>query len=131
MKKISECGAGILGGCCGTTPMHIKAMIDAVRGDLFVPVQKKDITAVSSYTRAVTIGGSPVLIGERINPTGKSKLKKALRENNLSYILNEAVSQAEAGAHILDINAGLPDIDEVSMLKSIVTAVQSVCDLPL
>ena len=131
MKKAADIGVSFIGGCCGTTPEHIKAMIDAVKGDLFVPVQKKDITAVSSYTRAVTIGGSPVLIGERINPTGKSKLKKALRENNLSYILNEAVSQAEAGAHILDINAGLPDIDEVSMLKSIVTAVQSVCDLPL
>ncbi|MDE7389927.1 MAG: dihydropteroate synthase, partial [Lachnospiraceae bacterium] len=85
----------------------------------------------SSYTHAVKIGGVPILIGERINPTGKSKFKQALRDNNLDYILNEGIAQQEAGADILDVNVGLPEIDEVAMMHSVVTELQAITDLPL
>ena len=131
MKKIASAGARILGGCCGTTPAHIKAMKKAVQEVQPLPVTEKEITLVSSYTHAVIIGKKPLLIGERLNPTGKSKLKAALREKNMSYILDEAVTQQELGAHILDINVGLPEIDEPEMMKLCVSEVQGVSDLPL
>ena len=78
--------------------------------------EKKNYTCVSSYTHAVFIDKQPVLIGERINPTGKSKLKAALRNDDLNYILNEGIRQTDAGVHILDVNVGLPEIDEAAML---------------
>lgn len=131
MSEIVNMGARIIGGCCGTTPEHIKALIKNTRTIPVKPIEKKTHTLVSSYTHAVEIGNKPVLIGERINPTGKPKLKSALRENNIEYILNEVVSQQEAGAHILDVNVGLPEIDEIQMMCDTVAAVQSVVDLPL
>lgn len=123
--------AQVLGGCCGTTPAHIRALTEAVR-DLPCPsLQTKDRLLVSSYCRTVEIGPKPVIIGERINPTGKKKLQRALREHNLSYVLREALEQEEAGAAILDLNVGLPDIDEPQMLVAAMEAVQSVSGLPL
>lgn len=131
VKELVQDGVRIVGGCCGTTPEYIKAVADAVSGLSPVPTEEKHICTVSSYTHAVDFSDSPVLIGERINPTGKKLLKAALRENDTDYILKEAIGQEERGAHILDVNVGLPDIDEIKVLKATVEAVQAVSALPL
>ena len=122
-------GVRIAGGCCGTTPDHIRAL--TAGNDTPVYFERKDCTVVSSYTDAVFIDGDPVLIGERINPTGKKRLKEALRSGDLDYILGEGLKQQSAGAHILDVNVGLPEIDEPAMLERAVTELQAVIDLPL
>lgn len=124
-------GACIVGGCCGTTPEHIRAMVEACKGMEIVKPTYKSNTLVSSYGKTVEIGGAPIIIGERINPTGKSKFKQALKDHDLDYILKEAITQQDKGAHILDVNVGLPDIDEVSMMKEAVTEIQSIVNLPL
>lgn len=131
MKEIVEMGARVVGGCCGTTPEHIKKTVDLCRELTPVPVEPKHRTVVSSFTHAVEIGKSPVIIGERINPTGKSKFKQALRNHNLDYILQEGVNQQDHGAHVLDVNVGLPEIDEPAMMEEVVKELQSVIDLPL
>ncbi len=124
-------GVRIVGGCCGTTPEYISALKEKVSGIKPKPIEKKKYTTVSSYTTAVTLGKEPVLIGERINPTGKKRLKTALYEKDMGYILSQAFLQREQGAHILDVNVGLPDINEVEMLNACVTEIQAVTDLPL
>lgn len=131
MEELIKMGAWLAGGCCGTTPAHIRAMVNRCKDLTPVPLTDKDITLVSSYSQAVEIGNKPVIIGERINPTGKSKFKQALRDNNMEYILESGVAQADAGAHILDVNVGLPEIDEVSMMKNTVYELQSILPLPL
>ena len=131
MAEIADLGVQVLGGCCGTTPAHIRAMIEACKATPFVPMVKKHRTVVSSFSQAVEIGGKPVIIGERINPTGKSKFKAALREGNIEYILSEGLTQEDSGAHILDVNVGLPEIDEPAMMEQVVTRLQSVLALPL
>lgn len=131
MKKCAELGVSYLGGCCGTTPKHIEEMINACK---YIPAsipEKKNFTLVSSYSETVEIGTKPVVIGERINPTGKKLFKEALRRNDIDYIIKEGVSQKEAGAHILDVNVGLPEIDEPEMMKSAVYNLQSVLSTPL
>ena len=129
--KMAELGVSVLGGCCGTTPEYIKKVVEKTKDIPYKAPVSKNITMVSSYTHAVEIGRVPVLIGERINPTGKSKFKQALRDNNIAYIINEGVSQQEKGVHILDVNVGLPEIDEDKMLVTAVKELQSVLDLPL
>lgn len=131
MAEIIAMGAWFAGGCCGTTPAHIRALTEKCRD--FVPkaLTKKDDTIVTSYSKAVLLGGKPAIIGERINPTGKSKFKQALRDNNMEYILEEGVKQADAGADILDVNVGLPEIDEVAMMKRTVYELQGILPLPL
>ncbi len=124
-------GVRVVGGCCGTTPAYIEALAKAVTTVTPVPVTKKNITCVSSYTHAVTFGDDPILIGERINPTGKKRLKQALREHDMDYILREGIGQEEAGVHILDVNVGLPEIDEPAMLRDAVCELQAICALPL
>ena len=124
-------GLRIVGGCCGTTPEHISALKNAVAPLPALPISDKSITVVSSYTHAVALNEYPVLIGERINPTGKKRFKEALRENDLDYILGEGVSQEEKGVHILDVNVGLPEINECEMLERVVCELQAVTDLPL
>ena len=131
MKEIAEMGACVLGGCCGTTPDYIKATVEKTKNMPFSPAQNKNLTLVSSYTHAVEIGSDPVLIGERINPTGKKRFKEALREGDINYIVNEGITQQEKGVHILDVNVGLPEIDEDEMLVKSVKELQSVLDLPL
>ena len=131
MKQIAEMGVSMLGGCCGTTPDYIKAVIAATKDIPFTVPEKKNLTVVSSYTHAVNVTDEPVLIGERINPTGKKKVKEALRSRNLGYILEEALKQADCGAHILDVNVGLPEIDEREMMCEAVSELQSVTDVPL
>lgn len=124
-------GVRVVGGCCGTTPEYIKSLCNKTDGFVPVLVEEKNITSVSSYTHAVEFGKAPILIGERINPTGKKRFKQALLENDMDYILSEGVSQQEKGIHILDVNVGLPDIDEIQMLKNAVCELQAVIDLPL
>lgn len=131
MKKCAELGVSYLGGCCGTTPKHIEEMINACKDIPASIPEKKNFTLVSSYSETVEIGTKPVVIGERINPTGKKLFKEALRRNDIDYIIKEGVSQKEAGAHILDVNVGLPEIDEPEMMKSAVYNLQSVLSTPL
>ena len=131
MERIAKLGVWGLGGCCGTTPDHIRALTAACRDIPVTPPERKGRTVVSSFSQAVEIGPMPVIIGERINPTGKKRFKEALRSHDLEYILNEGFAQEEAGAHILDVNVGLPEIDEPAMLEEAVCALQSVIPLPL
>ncbi len=126
-----KAGASIAGGCCGTTPEYISALTKASNGVARKPIEKKNITWVSSYTHAVTFGQKPILIGERINPTGKKRFKEALRAKDMDYILKEGVAQQEKGVDILDVNVGLPEIDEKAMLTSAVSNLQAIIDLPL
>ncbi len=131
MEKVANGGAWMIGGCCGTTPRHIAAMTARCRQIAPLPLKRKEITVVSSYAKAVVFGEKPVLIGERINPTGKSRLKQALRENDMDYILREGITQQQNGADILDVNVGLPEIDETAMMCRAVTELQGVINLPL
>ena len=131
MTELVKAGARVLGGCCGTTPDHIGKMILAVSSMEPKPITEKEITMISSYSKVVAFEEKPILIGERINPTGKSKFKQALREHDIDYILREGFSQEEKKVHVLDVNLGLPEIDEVAMLKEVVVKLQSVIDLPL
>ena len=131
LQEIVKAGACVIGGCCGTTPKHIRAMIAACKDLEMTKPTFKNHTIVSSYGKAVELGDMPVIIGERINPTGKSKFKQALKEHDLDYILKEGITQQDKGAHILDVNVGLPDIDEVVMMKEVVRELQSVTSLPL
>jgi 5-methyltetrahydrofolate--homocysteine methyltransferase len=131
MKEIALSGASILGGCCGTTPKHIKAVIELCKDIQPIPLVDKGISVISSYSQVVELNNRPKIIGERINPTGKSRFKQALRDNDLEYILKEALAQQDNGAHILDVNVGLPEIDEVAMMERTIIGIQSIIDLPL
>lgn len=129
-KQISS-GVRVAGGCCGTTPDYIYALTQKAKDLTPVKITDKNIMCVSSYTHSVEIGKEPILIGERINPTGKKRFKQALKENDMGYILRDGISQQEKGVHILDVNVGLPEIDEKEMLKNAVCELQAVIDLPL
>ncbi len=131
MTGLVKAGARVLGGCCGTTPAHIGAMIAAVSGMEPNAITEKSHTVISSYSKVVAFEEKPILIGERINPTGKSKFKQALRDHDIEYILREGFAQEEKKVHVLDVNLGLPEIDEAAMLKEVVVKLQSVIDLPL
>ena len=131
MQEIVEMGACVVGGCCGTTPEHIAKTVALCKNQPARLPIKKNRTVISSYAQAVVIDRDPVLIGERINPTGKSKFKQALKDHNLEYILKEGVLQQDNGAHVLDVNVGLPEIDEPSMMEEVVKELQSIIDLPL
>lgn len=124
-------GVRCIGGCCGTTPAYIAALTEKTKDLSPLPIEEKTDTLVSSYTHAVTFGDLPVLIGERINPTGKKRFKEALLARDIGYILNEGLSEEKAGAEILDVNVGLPDIDEKSLLAEAVRELQAVTALPL
>lgn len=131
IAELVKKGVRLIGGCCGTTPKYIEALKKKTDALSSVRLTDKNITAVSSYTRCVKFDNDPVLIGERINPTGKKRLKQALAENDLDYILSEAVGQQEKGVHILDVNVGLPEINEAEMLERVICELQAVTDLPL
>lgn len=130
-RALLEGGAALVGGCCGTTPAHIAAMVDACRTLPVIAPPEHHCTIAASYTHAVSFGAAPLVIGERLNPTGKKALKEALRAGDLDFLCREALAQADHGAQILDLNVGLPELDEPEMLCRAVQAVQSVCDLPL
>lgn len=131
MCEIVKGGACIIGGCCGTTPEHIKKTVEKTKSLPLSWPTKKNHTLVSSYTHAVEIGQKPVIIGERINPTGKKRFKEALRNNDINYIVNEGLAQNKKGVSILDVNVGLPEIDEIAMITEVIRSLQSVIDLPL
>ncbi len=128
--EFAKMGARIVGGCCGTTPEYIATLATAIKGLAPQPIKKKEISCVSSYTHAVEFT-SPVLVGERINPTGKKRFQQALKEEDVGYILREGIAQQDNGAHILDVNVGAPGIDEKEELPRYVKALQEIIDLPL
>lgn len=131
MEKIANLGVSYLGGCCGTTPKHISKMISACKKiEANVP-EEKNLSLISSYSETVELGAKPIVIGERINPTGKKLFKEALRRNDIDHIIKEGIEQKDAGAHVLDVNVGLPEIDEVEMMKSAVYNLQAVLSTPL
>lgn len=124
-------GVRIVGGCCGTTPEYIKKVCELTRDMRPKEIEKRTYSVCTSYNKAVFFGEKPILIGERINPTGKKRFKQALLENDIGYILQEAVNQQAKGVHVLDVNVGLPGIDEAQMLTNSVCELQCVTDLPL
>ncbi len=131
MKEIAALGASILGGCCGTTPEHIRALKEALKGAIPTPRVVKPYTAATSATKTVFLGEGTKVIGERLNPTGKKKLKAALIAGDVDYLLHEAIDQERAGADILDLNVGLPEIDEPTMLVRVMKEVSATVTLPL
>ena len=131
MSEITDYGCvKLVGGCCGTTPDYIAALKKVVDKKSFRMNDNPKCTSVCSATSAVDIS-EPRVIGERINPTGKKLFKEALINNDIDYILSQAISQVNAGADILDVNVGLPEIDEREMMVRVIKALQSVVDVPL
>ena len=123
-------GVKLIGGCCGTTPEYISEIKKMLADKSYQPQKKSVDTTVCSASTVVEING-PRIIGERINPTGKKLFKQALVDNNIDYILTQALSQVNGGAEILDVNVGHPEIDEKRMMVRVLKAIQSVCDAPL
>ena len=130
MKQYAEIGIRVMGGCCGTTPEYIKEVVKAVLPIKNERAKVERKTVLCSPSKVVTVDGVRV-IGERINPTGKKRFQQALREGDMAYIAERAIEQAEAGADILDVNVGMPGINEKEMMIKVVKTIQSVCDLPL
>ena len=130
MEEYVAMGVSIMGGCCGTDPDYIRAIREKTAGLTPAARTVKRCTRVCSPTCVVEVDGVRV-IGERINPTGKKRFQQALREGDMDYILHQAIEQAEAGADILDVNVGLPGLEEAAMMVRVVKAIQSVTDLPL
>ena len=130
MQAYAATGVSMLGGCCGTTPAYIAALRAAFAAQ--TPAQKTPLrrSCLCTPVRFVEVDGITV-VGERINPTGKKRLQQALREGDSAYPCAQAVAQAEAGAEVLDVNAGLPGIDEAAVLERLVCELQAVTDLPL
>ena len=131
MEELIRAGVWIAGGCCGTTPAHMKAMIDRCKDVQPKPIEKKNRTLVCGTSKTVEIGPAPVIIGERINPTGKKKFKEALRNHDIEYVVKEGIKQQDSGAHILDVNVGLPEIDETQTMSDVIYELQGVVGLPL
>ena len=133
MKEYIDCGINMVGGCCGTTPEYISG-IARYRDSLVQKPQKEESIKhglrICSSTDVVTVDHVTV-IGERINPTGKKRLKQALLEKDFDYLLNQAIEQIDAGAEILDVNVGVPSLDDVEMLPEVIKKLQSVTGLPL
>lgn len=129
-KLVAE-GVRAVGGCCGTTPAHIAALKSALRDVIPLPVGNHDETVVTSFSRAVVFGERPVIIGERLNPTGKKKLKEALRAEDMSTVLQIGIAEEEQGAEVLDVNVGLPEVDEPALLTRVMRELQAVSALPL
>lgn len=128
---MAEKGVLIFGGCCGTTPEYIKSIIKSLKNLIPLNLTKKHFTTATSSTKTVFLGNEVKIIGERINPTGKKALKNALKKNNLDYLIREAINQQDTGSDILDINVGIPDIDEKEMMIKAVSELQGVISLPL
>ncbi len=129
-EKMADMGVKLLGGCCGTTPEFIGKIAKRLEGKKFVKKTAEIPAAVCSASKTVEID-TVRIIGERINPTGKKLFKEALKRHDLDYIMRQAVEQCDGGAEILDVNVGLPDIDEKEMMLAAIDAIQSVSDAPL
>lgn len=131
MDQILDMGASVVGGCCGTTPEYIRLVKEKADQHKVPVITPKEDTIVTSYAVAQEIGDDPVIVGERINPTGKKRFQQALKEHDMDYILNMGLAQQKQGAHILDVNVGLPGIDETAMMTETVEELQSIIELPL
>lgn len=131
VTEMCKKGIRVIGGCCGTTPEYIKLLNNKTAKISPCQITPKNFSCVSSYSHSVFFNNKPILIGERINPTGKKRFKQALIENDIDYILKEGISQQEKGVHILDVNVGLPEIEESAVLKNTITELQAVTNLPL
>ncbi len=131
IASLVQKGVRAVGGCCGTTPAYISALREACASVKPLPLTEKNHTAVSSFARAVFFENDPILIGERINPTGKKRFKEALMAHDMDYILKEGVAQEEKGVHILDVNVGIPQIDEPTLLTEAATQLQAIVPTPL
>ncbi len=136
MAEYASMGVRVMGGCCGTTPEYVRETVNATLPDeerilADNPITDKEISWISSYTHAVRFGGSPVLIGERINPTGKKRFQQALRDHDVGHVLQVGLDEQEKGAHVLDVNVGLPEIDEPALLTEVTKELQAIIDLPL
>ncbi len=131
IANVMRLGARGVGGCCGTTPIYIKTLVEKTKNIPPCQIKEKTDTVISSFAKVVNFNNAPILIGERINPTGKKRLKEALLCENMDYILEEGSKQEEAGAHVLDVNVGLPEIDEKRLLTRAVCELQAVIELPL
>ena len=131
MELMAGDGVWLMGGCCGTTPEYIRLIKERCGEIIPRPIEKKHFTRISSYSHSIDFDKGHVIIGERINPTGKARFKQALRDGDTDYILSEGFAQEEAGAHALDVNVGLPDINEEKTILSVMKELQSVIDLPL
>jgi len=131
VKNMAQKGVSIIGGCCGTDPSFIRAVKENLKGIKPKKLKNKKLTTACSSKKTVILGESVKVIGERINPTGKKRLKEALRIGDIDYIISEAIAQKETGSDILDINLGLPEIDEKEMMRRTIMELQSLIDLPL
>lgn len=131
VAELTKQGVRVAGGCCGTTPEYLRALAGAVQGISARPILPKRRTVASSYTHAIAFGDDPILIGERINPTGKKRFRQAVLEGDVDYILNEGINQQDRGVHALDVNVGVPGVEEAKVLTTCVTELQAVSDLPL
>ena len=131
MAQLVECGVTTVGGCCGTNPQYISKLIDECKKRKPIIIERKDTTLVSAYGAGVEIGAVPCIIGERLNPTGKKKMQQALKDEQYEVLLKEGLLEQEAGADILDINVGVPGIDEEKVLQNMVLELQKVISLPL
>ncbi len=129
--EMVEMGVALVGGCCGTTPEYIRHLKEALHGVTPTVTTPKLITACTSGTKTAVLDNGITVIGERINPTGKKKLKEALRSGDIAYLISEAIDQAQAGCDALDVNVGLPELDEPQMLARVIREVQGVVNLPL
>ena len=130
MAELAELGVKCYGGCCGTTPEYIARLCQALEGRTIQAIPRRVPAAVCSPVCAVPIDRVRV-IGERINPTGKKAMKEALLRDDVDFMLSQALEQTQAGADILDVNVGLPEIDEAGMMVKVVKALQGVTDAPL
>lgn len=133
VKTLAACGARVFGGCCGTTPEHIRAMTDAVGGVPLLPVKEKRGRYLTSERKWLEIrqNGAFQIVGERINPTGKKKLQEELKRGSLDLVCEMAVQQEKNGASLLDINMGMNGIDEKEMMLNAVKEVSAAVDVPL
>lgn len=131
ITELVKKGVRCVGGCCGTTPEYIKKVVETTKDIKVSKIEKRTATVVASGTKTADFADIPVLIGERINPTGKKRLKEALRDRDTNYVLNEALREEEAGAVILDVNVGAPEINEKELLPYLTSEIQAVCPLPL
>ncbi|OFI48875.1 homocysteine methyltransferase [Floricoccus tropicus] len=129
--KMADLGVRVFGGCCGTTPNFIKGIKELLKDKTPVNTSPKTVTAVTSAAETVILDKKLTIIGERLNPTGKKRLQEAIRQEDFSYILKEAIDQVDAGADILDVNVGLPEIDEAQMLIKAVRELQGIVTTPL
>ena len=130
MSKLCPLGVKIFGGCCGTNPEFIRRLNEMLKGQKYVKIHHEIPAACCTPSNTVVIN-RPRIIGERINPTGKKRFKEALLAGDIDYILGQAIEQIHAGADILDVNVGLPGIDEQAMMVKAVKALQGVADVPL